>query len=180
MTEALGERRGSGGRIMAQHGVSLIEFLVVLVIISIGLLSVAGMLAYGIKLDNETVFRTVASAQAKGLADRMHANLVGANAGFYKDGQSTTSTVGCSAGTSATRCAEALRVALEDRTEWNAATTLALPTATYAVTFDATAGLYTIDLGWVENVRTLGGTKDQPTARTVRYNYQTIPEVWVR
>lgn len=180
MTALLGGPCWKRGRAAAQRGVSLIEFLVVLVIIAIGLLSVAGMLAYGIKLDNETVFRTVASAQAKALADRMHANLVGANAGFYKDGQDSASTAGCPTGVSATRCSAALRVAIEDRTEWNNATANALPTATYAVLFDATAGVYNIDIGWVENVRTLGGTTETPTARTVRFNYQTIPEVWIR
>lgn len=180
MTALPGGPCSKRGRAAAQRGVSLIEFLVVLVIIAIGLLSVAGMLAYGIKLDNETVFRTVASAQAKALADRMHANLVGANAGFYKDGQSASSTTGCPTGVSAARCTAALTVAIQDRNEWNTATGNALPTATYAVSFDATAGIYNIDIGWVENVRTLGGAAETPTARTVRFDYQTIPEVWIR
>ena len=160
-----------------QRGVSLIEFLVVLVIITIGLLSVAGMLAFGIKQDYETVFRTAAATQAEDLAERMHGNLLGASLGFYKDGQ--TATVTCPTGTSTARCAAAINLALADRAAWNAATSVALPSATRAVTYDATTGIYTISVGWTENVRQPGGITSA-TARALTFRYQSIPEVYVR
>lgn len=179
--------RAAGSGRPPQRGVSLIEFLVVLVIITIGLLSVAGMLAFGIKQDFETTFRTLTAAQSKDLAERMHANLLGASLGFYRDTSAATgctaeaNTAGaCPTGVSSSRCAAAKAIANADRTAWNATTRDLLPAATCAVTFDAN-GVYTISIGWTENVRQLGGgTTTTATPRIVTYRYQSIPDVYAR
>lgn len=173
----------------AHAGVSLIEFLVVLVIITIGLLSVAGMLAFGIRQDTETLYRSVAALQAKNLAERMHANLVGAVSGFYLD--TPNATTACPTGTSPTRCADARSLALADRAAWNTATAAALPpvaapNATTSVALDG--GTHVITIRWTENARVYSNNAAQgtvtaaasPTVRTAVFRYNTIPEVFAR
>lgn len=169
-----------------QRGVSLIEFLVVIVIISIGLLSVAGMLAFGIKQDYETTFRTTAAAQARTLAERMHANLLGANAGFYGDAVLTPTPTNCTeaantsrscpASVKVERCTAAKDIAKVDRADWNEATRRALPQATCQVKFE-TNGLYTISIGWTDKAQA-PGSSTAPPPRLLTFTYQAIPEVF--
>jgi type IV pilus assembly protein PilV len=172
-----------------QGGVSLIEFLVVLVIITIGLLSVAGMLAFGIRQDTETLYRAVAASQAKNLAERMHANLVGAVSGFYLD--TPNALTACPTGTSATRCQLARDLALADRAAWNTATSAALPPVAAPSTGTSVAlvnGVHVITIRWTENARVyadnaIQGTVTATTVPTVReavFRYNTIPEVFAR
>lgn len=186
---ALGPLRLQSRYGVGQAGVSLIEFLVVLVIITIAMLSVAGMLAFGIRQDTETLYRAVAAAQAKNLAERMHANLVGAVSGFYLDTPNAVSA--CPTGTSATRCQSARDLALADRAAWNAATAAALPPVAAPITSTSVAlagSAHVITIRWTENARAYANNATQgtvtattvPTVREAIFRYNTIPEVFAR
>ena len=67
----------------AQRGVSLIEVLVAVVILTIGLLGLAGLQAGGMRVSQGATFRGLASQYASDMADRMRANADAAKAGSY-------------------------------------------------------------------------------------------------
>jgi len=66
-----------------QHGFSLIEIMVSLLVLSVGLLGLGGLQITSLKGSNNAHFRTVASLAATDLADRMRANPVAVTAGDY-------------------------------------------------------------------------------------------------
>lgn len=65
------------------RGLTLVEILVALLILSIGLLGLAGLQTMSLKFNTSAYFRTQATALAYGLADRMRANRQVALAGGY-------------------------------------------------------------------------------------------------
>ena len=69
-------RRRSGG-------VSLIEVLVALVILSVGVLGLSRLQATQLRANNAAYLRTQAAIQAYDMADRMRANQAGVEAGSY-------------------------------------------------------------------------------------------------
>jgi type IV pilus assembly protein PilV len=66
-----------------QVGFSLIEVLVSVVILSVGLLGTAGLIAASLKNSNTSYYRTQATVLADDYIDRMRANLAAAKAGSY-------------------------------------------------------------------------------------------------
>lgn len=66
-----------------QFGLSLIEVLISILVLSIGLLSLGGLQISSLKGSNNAHFRTMASLAATDLADRMRANPIGVDNGFY-------------------------------------------------------------------------------------------------
>lgn len=71
-------RRGA-----AQSGFTLIEVLVSVVVLSIGLVGVAGLQAVSLANNQSAIMRSQASALAYDLADRMRTNIASADAGLY-------------------------------------------------------------------------------------------------
>lgn len=65
------------------HGFTLLEVLIAIVVLSFGLLGLAGIQAVGIKNTSDANARTLAIQQAYDMADRIRANAVGAAAGAY-------------------------------------------------------------------------------------------------
>ncbi|CAD85661.1 MULTISPECIES: type IV pilus modification protein PilV [Nitrosomonas] len=69
--------------IYTQAGVSMIEVLVSIIILSIGLLGMAGLQTAGLKSNHSASFRSTASMMAYNILDSMRANRVVAGAGGY-------------------------------------------------------------------------------------------------
>lgn len=67
----------------AQAGMTLIEILVAIVVLSIGLLGLAGLQLKGIQVNQGSIWRWQAAALAEDLADRIRADPAGAVAGAY-------------------------------------------------------------------------------------------------
>ena len=67
-------------------GLTLVEILVALLILSIGLLGLAGLQTASLKFNTGAFYRTQATALAYGLADRMRANRAAALTGDYTVG----------------------------------------------------------------------------------------------
>lgn len=65
------------------RGVSLIEVLVTVAVLSIGLLGLAGLQANGTKFNHSAYLRSQATIMAYDIADRMRANRAAALAGTY-------------------------------------------------------------------------------------------------
>jgi type IV pilus assembly protein PilV len=74
---------GHGRRGSAARGASLIEVLVALLILSFGMLAMAGLHAAAFRYGKMSQFRGVATQLATEMADRMRANVDGAMAGNY-------------------------------------------------------------------------------------------------
>lgn len=70
-------------RFQASAGFSLVEVLVALVVLSIGLLGLAGLQTRGVRDNHGAYLRTQATFSAKDLVDRMRANRPAALAGNY-------------------------------------------------------------------------------------------------
>ena len=73
----------------SQQGITLLESLVALLVLSIGLLGTAHLMATGIKQTNGSFARTQATYIAENMAERMRANpgaLVGPAGSFHYEG----------------------------------------------------------------------------------------------
>lgn len=66
-----------------QHGFSLIEVMVSLLVLGVGMLGLSGLQVASMKGTNNAHARTVASMLAMGLGERMRANSAGVEGGFY-------------------------------------------------------------------------------------------------
>src|SRR5690606_22380391 len=68
------------------RGLTLLEVLIAVVILSIGLLGLAGLQTTSLQFNTSAYYRTQATAMAYGLADRMRANRQGALTDAYNGG----------------------------------------------------------------------------------------------
>ncbi len=66
-----------------QNGFSLIELLVAVVVLSIGMLGLAGLQATGLQHNHSANYRSTATVLAYSIVDSMRANRVGAGDGLY-------------------------------------------------------------------------------------------------
>jgi len=83
-----------------QGGSSLIEVLVTILILSFGMLSLSGMMAYAVQLPKLSAYRATAVMLANGHVEKMRANIDGYVAGAYNEtmtfNQAITATTPCS------------------------------------------------------------------------------------
>ena len=77
-------------------GLSLIEILVTVVVLSIGLLGIAGMQAFGMRYSHDSYARSQATMLVNELIERMHANPDAVVNGDYKDAEGNAA-LNCSA-----------------------------------------------------------------------------------
>ena len=118
-------------------GFTLLEVLIAIVVLSIGLLGLAGLQAAGLRNNNSAYMRTVATQQISDMADRIRANPAGRATGNYNAiagipapvTTCLTTGVGCGPGP----------MAQHDAFEWNTANANLLPTGQGTVVPDAAA-----------------------------------------
>lgn len=118
-----------------QAGFTLIEVLVSALILSIGLVGVAGLQALSLKNNQSAYMRSQATSLAYDLADRMRSNVAGADAGFYDPANaairgSCSTTAGCSS----------QQLAENDLAEWSTGLVTNLPAGAGFVCVDSTPG----------------------------------------
>lgn len=131
-----------------QHGFSMIEILVTLVIIAVALLGTAGLQAHALKTGKSSEFRNQAIFLSGDIVERMEANKVEAVAGKYVVAAVTTGAVSTVCDTGG--CAGAALTDY-DLANWQAAV-LALPTGRGSITLDTPGNpaTYTIQISWVD------------------------------
>lgn len=123
-------------------GFTLLEVMIALVIFSIGLIGLAGLQGLGMKNNQTSYTRTVASQLAYDLADRIRNN-----PGVNYDGLAASNSPNCI--TSACTSSE---MAAFDLFEWNASLTSTNNNFINPVGFVTRAGTtYTISIGWDED-----------------------------
>ncbi|NOY62951.1 MAG: type IV pilus modification protein PilV [Gammaproteobacteria bacterium] len=103
-------------------GVSMIEVLVALVLLSIGLLGVAAMQTTGIRQSHDSQLLSQALLQAQDMADRMRANLVAVRVGAYSAIDGSAAAMDCVG----TNCS-ADNIAQYDAYVWNSDNATRLP-----------------------------------------------------
>lgn len=154
-----------------QHGFSMLEILITLVIIATALLGTAGLQVYAMRVNQSGQFRTQAVFLASDIAERMEANRTAAVAGNYAVAATST------ASTAATDCATAAcsitTLAAWDISEWeNAIVALGLPQAAWSIT-QTTAGnpsTYEIFIQWTDR-------SSQKSATGETFSYTAIRTV---
>lgn len=121
-----------------QTGVSMIEVLVAIMILSVGLLGLAGLQSAGLTHNQSANSRSSASMLAYGLLDSMRANKVVAEGGAYDIGLGVTPAGGSTMTSQDTS---------QDVNNWLNELAMALPDGTGAIVTDA-SGKVTITIQW--------------------------------
>lgn len=125
----------------AQRGFSMMEILITMVVLSIGLLGLAGLQVSGLQNNQSSYYRTVAMQQAYNISDRIRANPAGESAGDYD----SISGVGTNPGCISTGCTPA-QMSQYDQYEWNTDNANLLPTGKGTVT--RSGNLFTVTVMW--------------------------------
>ena len=128
------------------NGFSLVEVLVALVVVSVGMLGVAGLYVNGLQAGRTAMFSHQAVTLAGDVADRIRAN---PRAGVEYDGNGAGVNHNCVAG--GVDCDEA-QMAANDTFFWQQQADAALPEGEVDVTFDdgVNPPEYTINVSWDE------------------------------
>jgi type IV pilus assembly protein PilV len=108
-----------------QKGSSLIEVLVTVLILSFGMLSLAGMMAYAVQLPKLSAYRATAVMLGAGHVERMRANIAGFQAGSYNEAMTFNTTPATSS--CAYPSCDAAAIAGQDKSQSNAEIRRELP-----------------------------------------------------
>jgi type IV pilus assembly protein PilV len=116
-----------------EHGLTLIECLIALVVLSIGLLGMAGLILTGLRGGHSALLRTQAVNLVTDMAERIRANPAGADAYDCRRYASGPTTHDCAPTNSAagTNCT-ATELAEDDLARWHQAAHTSLPLASTA------------------------------------------------
>ena len=125
---------------MRQHGFTLLEVLVAMVIVSIGLVGLAGLMMTSAKNNQSAYYRSQASWLAYDIVDRMRANRTSALNGDYNIAYQTTAS-------------SSNAMALLDLGQWKTELKTALPTGDGQITF--LGNVAKVDVRW-DDSRGLG------------------------
>lgn len=128
-----------------QRGFSLVEVLIALVILSVGMLGIAGLYVQSMQAGRTATFRHHAVTLAGDVADRIRANPRAAGAYTAVGGADS----GCVA--MGITCSQA-QMAAHDIFLWTQQAQETLPAGTVTITFDGavTPPTYEIEVAWVE------------------------------
>ena len=138
-----GERRDAQEPPYLHGGFTLLEVLIAIVVLSIGLLGLAGLQAAGLRNNNSAYMRTMATQQAYDMADRMRANRVAVLAGAYDNISGTGTNPDCIT----TGCTTA-HMAQHDTFEWNTLNAALLPSGKGTVKRIGTSNRFTVIVMW--------------------------------
>jgi type IV pilus assembly protein PilV len=138
---------------MTRHarGFSIVEAMVALVVMSVGMLGIAGLYVSSLKAGRTAILRTQAVNLAGDIADRIRANR------FAKNAYDTGVVAPCSVPGGGATVAEstARNLAATDTCQWIAAVAATIPTAAGQVAFQPGAAVgmpnnYVITVSWTE------------------------------
>lgn len=120
-----------------QRGFSMVELLVALLIVSVGLLGIAGLQAYGLQANHSAYLRSQATVLAYDALDRMRANVDAATAGSYNID------FGVSPSGSGS-------IADSDLSEWTNNIESTLPSGEGKISVDS-SGFATVEVKWLDD-----------------------------
>lgn len=134
-----------------QSGFTLLEILVAIVVLSLGLLGLAGLQAATLRNNQIAYYRAIAIQQTYDIADRIRANQAGAKAGNYNNPSATHH--------ACAPCNNPQEMAEEDFFQWNSNNASLLPAGAGTVVSGA-GGSYVVTVNWNENTES-GSTAQQ-------------------
>ncbi len=151
---AIEHKKGLTNMLRKQEaGFSLLEVLIAMLILSIGLLGIAGLQIKGQQYNQSSYLRTQATFLAYDIMDRMRVNILEAGTGNYAPTTWPSSYVDCDAGT----CTPA-ELADYDLIKWEEQVQDNLLRASVQVSWNSTLSEYTIIIQWQS--LTESGTQD--------------------
>ena len=127
-----------------QKGLSLIEVMIALAVFSFGLLALAALMASGLKYNTSALHRSYATSQAYDMGDRMRANRLGLDAGYYNNLSDRGTNPDCiESGCTPEQMAQ------YDTWQWNTDNARLLPEGAGTVSLKSSdSGIYTITVAW--------------------------------
>ena len=134
------------------QGVALIEVLVAILVVSLGMLAMAGLLSTSTRFGKTSEFRSVATLLATDLADRMRANFGSTAGAVYAQLTPTTLATGMpevATCADVKACTQA-ELAAVDVADWQAALFRALPSGTGYVSANGDYTLFDVWVIWRE------------------------------
>lgn len=136
-------------RRQGQHGATMIELLVSLLIFAFGMLGLVGLQNKALGLGQISLYRSQAAALSDDIMDRMRADRTNAKAGTWNTdfGNAASTYSGAT-------------VAQTDLFEWKSQVESLLPTGQADVKFDAVKGLVTVKIKWKEKWKEPSTTND--------------------
>jgi type IV pilus assembly protein PilV len=143
-------------KLSANSGVSLIEVLVTTVILSVGLLGLAGMHLQGLKNNQSAYFRSQATILAYAALDKIRANRSAAIDGQYNIEIGGTKAAGGGEATTAT----------QDLDSWKKALGAALPSGDGSIACNDGTSICKVTVQWDDRVGQGGKTAQQFTVVT--------------
>ncbi|MET0661442.1 MAG: type IV pilus modification protein PilV [Steroidobacteraceae bacterium] len=148
-----------------QRGVTLVEILVTVVLISVGLLGIAALQMASLRGNQEAHVRAQASVLAADILDRIRANSLSFRAGDYDVDYNGTGTAGTRAGS--------------DLTAWQAAIDRTLTgTATNAAgKIERVGSVATVTVRWYERASSFTGQSDGSKNLAGEYEFKTRSEI---
>lgn len=129
-----------------QSGFTLLEVLVAVVVLSLGLLGLAGLQVATLRNNQIAYYRGIAVQQAYDMADRIRANQIGARNGAYDNLDALTPADPDCLGNSCTPA----QIAVADHAIWNGNNGNILPGGVGTVSVNAD-GAFLITVSWNEN-----------------------------
>lgn len=127
-------------QLLSQKGVTMIEVLVAIIVLSIGLLGLAGLQSAGLTYNQSASFRSTATMMTYSILDSMRANRTGAMNGSYNIA------IGASIPSGST-------IPEQDLNNWLNELALRLPAGTGAV--DVVSNVVTVTIQWDDSRGTL-------------------------
>jgi len=138
-------------RFTSETGVAMIEVMIAIIVVSFGLLGVAGLQLAGLKNSQTAYLRSTATSQAYDMADRMRANLEGVRAGKYDAISSVIPTApSCSSPFSATGGCSSSEMATYDAYVWLTNNGALLPGGSGKVEIVPNSNRFNISVTWSE------------------------------
>jgi type IV pilus assembly protein PilV len=136
-----------------QSGFTLLEVLVAIIVLSLGLLGLAGLQAASLRNNQIAYYRAIATQQTYDMADRIRANQAGVALGSYNN---LTATIPADPDCVTNTCTPA-QIAVADHSQWNNNNARMLPAGTGTVASVA-GGSFNITVMWTE--KDMGGAVD--------------------
>ena len=139
---------------LRQKGLSLIEVMIALAVFSFGLLALAALMASGLKYSTSALHRSYATSQAYDMADRIRANGLGLDEGYYIGLSDSLTDLNCADFESEVVSCSPEEMAQYDVSDWNNANARLLPEGEGNVSLksndpeSADFGIYTITISW--------------------------------
>ncbi len=148
-----------------EHGFSLLEVLIAVVVVSVGFLATARMQIEGMRSSQNAYFVSQANFMLREMTDRMRANNDGVADGFYQNVETSSATDWPTCMTAQTQCS-AQQVAQADLATWSRhlhpppsavgfiplLPSSAAIEAAGRVDFDAGTNTYTVSVQWSERM----------------------------